>query len=69
MLENPGQIEGTVKLTMTLKEWEMVRDQMEEAKIGNKWPTCEIRDALNDMFSQARKIFYPTITEKEQANG
>jgi len=60
MIENPESIETTLKLTMTVKEWESLRDALE-----NKGDVsiCNLTRVINDLLSQARKVLYPTPKE------
>ena len=58
MLESPGLIEATMKITMTVKEWEELRDQLTE-----KWPSSRLSSAITSVLSDARKTIYPP--EKE----
>ena len=53
MIENPQEIEATLKLTMSIKEWEDLRDQLE-----NKWPSSRLSDYITDVITQARKVYY-----------
>lgn len=48
----PEDIEFTLLLTMTLKEWEVL-----SAQLGDKYPAWKIGAAISDMQMQARKIF------------
>ena len=68
MLEKPGEIQATMKITMSLKSWEELRDQLDKINISECYVAYELRNKINDLFSQARKIFYPTIKEKEEAD-
>jgi len=53
MIENPDSIEATIKITMTVKEWTELRDQLE-----NNWPTSGLSRTITDVMIQARKVFY-----------
>ncbi len=59
MIENPDSIEATMKLTMTIKNWTELRDQL-----AIKWPSSDLSYAITDLLSQARKVFY--VKEKEE---
>lgn len=52
--EKPGEIEYTLTVTMKAKEWEDFREQLNQ-----KWPSSEIQHQINDLLSQARKIYWP----------
>ena len=53
MIEAPQEIECTMKITMSMKEWENLRDQLE-----NKWPSSRLQQAINHVLSDARKVYY-----------
>lgn len=53
--EKPDDITFSLTVTATAKEFEQLRDQI--ADIG-KHPTTEFRYALNDVLTQARKIYW-----------
>lgn len=56
MIEKPDEIVATMKLTMPVKEWEELRDQL-----SSKWPSHDFSRAINDLLSQARKVVYPSV--------
>lgn len=53
MIEKPAEIECTMKITMSMKEWENLRDQLE-----NKWPSSRLQHAITHALSEARKVYY-----------
>ncbi len=53
-VEKPGEIEYTMTITMKAKDWEELRDQLETA-----WPAAILAKNINDLLSQARKIYWP----------
>lgn len=53
MIENPGEIECTMKITMTMTEWEELRDQLE-----SKWPSSRLSSAITHVLVNARKVYY-----------
>jgi hypothetical protein len=53
MIEAPDEIEATVKITMSVKEWTALRDQLE-----NKWPSSRLGSAITQVISEARKVYY-----------
>lgn len=56
--ENPGKIEFTIIATLTADQWETIREAL--YKDGKFYgPTGELIDAINDVLSQARKIYWP----------
>jgi len=58
MIENPQEIECTMKLTMSVKEWEKLRDQLE-----SKWPSSRLQQAITQVLSEARKVYYANDVE------
>lgn len=66
LIENPKDIEGTIKLTMTMREWEELQGQLITA-----WPSSRLSQTITDLLCQARKVFYahepeaPAQSEKE----
>ena len=59
MMENPDEIEATLKITMSLKKWGNLRDQL-----SNTYPSWELSAAIADLLGQAREIFYPKVDEE-----
>lgn len=53
MLESPETMEATMKITMTVKEWEDFRDQLD-----NKWPSSRFSSAITSMLADARRVVY-----------
>jgi len=53
-MEDPGNIEATMKITMTLEAWTNLRDQLQD-----KWPSSDLSCTINDLIMQSRKVFYP----------
>lgn len=53
MAEKPEDIEFTMKITATAKEWEELRDQLQQ-----RWPSSRLNNIITDLLSQARKVFY-----------
>lgn len=53
--ENPGDIEYTLIVTATAKEWEEFRDQL-----ANVYPSWKFSSAITDLLAQARKIYWPS---------
>lgn len=52
-VENPGDVEFTMTITMPAKEWEQLRDALQ-----NKWPASALSCRISDLLGQARKIFW-----------
>lgn len=53
MIENPQEIEATLKITMTVKEWEELRDQLQ-----GKWPSSRLNAAITSVLTDARRVVY-----------
>ena len=60
MIENPDNIELTIKITMKTKEWDIIRNQLDE-KTSEGWYFAK---AITEAFSQIRKIVYINQNEK-----
>lgn len=58
MVESPDNIEMTMKITMTIREWTELRDQLE-----NKWPSLRLSQAINSLIVDARKVYYAPETD------
>lgn len=54
-VENPDSVTVTLSLTMTLKEWQELRDQL-----ANDWPSWRVGSDINNMLGQVRQTFYPS---------
>ena len=67
MIEEPKKIDATMKTTMTIEAWENLRNQLREVgNVYSTFPTNVFIAQINDLLLQARKVFYPTIEEKER---
>jgi hypothetical protein len=53
MIEEPNAVEATMKITMTVKEWEDLRDQL-----AQRWPSSRLSSAITNLLSEARKVVY-----------
>lgn len=53
MVENPDDIEMTMKITMTVGDWTKLRDQLQQ-----KYPSWRLSGMITNLLSQARKVFY-----------
>lgn len=53
MIEEPGEIQATMKITMAVKEWEELRDQL-----AQKWPSSRLHSAITSVIIEARKVYY-----------
>lgn len=53
MIEEPGNIVATMKITMTVQEWEQLRDQLARA-----WPSSKLNESITAVLTEARKVIY-----------
>lgn len=54
-IENPENIEATIVITMSVGEWEKLREQLD-----NEWPAWKLSSAIRQMLLDARAKIYPT---------
>ena len=59
MIEKPGEVKFTAKITMTADQWEALRDQLNRAEFHEQ-PARFLREKIIDILAQARKIYYRT---------
>lgn len=53
-IEEPDKVEVTLTMTMSVKNWCELRDQLQA-----KWPSADLSGHITDMLAQVRKIVYP----------
>lgn len=53
MIEKPDDIQATMKITMSVKEWTAIRDQL-----ADTWPSWQFSVAITQIISDARKVYY-----------
>jgi hypothetical protein len=53
MIENPDEMEATIKITMPVKEWIELRDQLAE-----KWLSSRLSMAITSVVNEARQVYY-----------
>lgn len=53
MIENPDEIVATMKITMSVKDWVSLRDQLQ-----NAYPSWMLSRAITDLVTEARKVFH-----------
>ena len=58
MIEAPQEVECTMKLTMSVKEWEDLRTQLED-----KWPSSRLSQGITQILSEVRKVYYAKENE------
>jgi hypothetical protein len=51
--QSPNEIEFTLKITMPMKDWCALRDQLPE-----KWPSSRISLAVNRVITESQNVFY-----------
>jgi hypothetical protein len=69
MIEDPDLIEATMKITMKVKEWDLLRSvldchgpfQTAEQHGMSHWLT----NTVTDLIGQARRVIYPSISFQE----
>jgi hypothetical protein len=59
-IENPGDVEVTLTVTMKASMWEALRDEL-----SNKHPASEFSYRITDLLAQTRKVLWSdTDTDK-----
>ena len=66
--ENPDSHEYTMTMTMPLGDWTELRDQLYGGKTYAAWPASTLTSAINDMVSQAQKIYWPEDPDDRDLN-
>ena len=69
MVETPHDVVFTMKITMTAKEWESLREAMDKLDLHEKnkhGPVRMLMGHITDLLAQARKVFYPIPSTKEE---
>ena len=59
-LTEPREIEASLTITMKVKEWEQLRDQL-----NGSWPSWKLSAHITDLLSQVRRIVYPKSEDEE----
>jgi hypothetical protein len=65
-VEQPGEVEFTMTITMKAREWEALYDEL-----SNKWPASTLSYHISDLLGQARRIFWsdePSATNPGASN-
>lgn len=60
--EKPDEITFRLTLVATAKEFELLRDQLEDIKAH---PCSELKYGLSDVLGQARKMFWARPTDND----
>jgi hypothetical protein len=68
MIENPADVELTMKFTMKAKDWEILRDQIYNNLNGKSvsWPLSELTHGIDNAFAKIRKIVYADEMENKE---
>ena len=53
-IEDPGSIEATIKIRMTINRWQELREQLAAV-----WPSSELSSTIGDLLRQVDKEFFP----------
>lgn len=64
--EKPEEIEYTMTITMSAKEWEKLAGQLRDSKGGYAYPATNLVRSIYDLLGQARKIYWPTEPADQQ---
>lgn len=64
--EKPGEIVYTMTITMTADEWSKLRDQLDESKLCQSFPSWQLRHDITDLLAQTRKVYWPKDVETPQ---
>lgn len=60
MIEKPEDIECTMKITMTVREWVALRDELKSS-----YPSWKLSHAIDSLVTDARKTYYPPEGDKD----
>lgn len=60
----PNEIEFSLTVTMTLKEWVNLKAQM-----SKDWPSWKLSAAISDMVLEATRTFRPKVTTEAETEG
>ena len=63
-IENPDEIEATLKMTMPIGNWIRLKDQLE-----NKWPSSDLNRTIAGLLLQVTQTFYPDKIEETKNKG
>jgi hypothetical protein len=53
-LENIGDMEATLTLTMTVNEWSQLKAQIDQSDEHHRWPTWVFLRTISNLISKAR---------------
>lgn len=69
LAENPGDIEFTLKVTMTADQWEELRDSLQKAadRGQSNYPASQLTHAITSILCDARKTFWSDSDDGKDA--
>lgn len=53
MVEDPDRVQVTIKITMSIKEWTDLRDQL-----SKEWPSSNLSYQITDVVGKMRRVVY-----------
>ncbi len=53
-LDNPDEMEATMTLSMPLKEWKQLKEQIG----APRWPSCDFAIAITELIYEASRSFH-----------
>jgi len=56
---NPADIEVSLTMTMKLKEWKELKEQMN----SDRWPSCDLTGKISEIVRQIDKVYYPEASQ------
>jgi len=59
-VSDPDDIECSVKITMPLRKWRQLRDQL-----NSKWPSWELSSAISSMLRNVEGVYYAEEVETD----
>ncbi len=65
--EKPEDIVFTLTVTMRAGDWETLREQLDASTLGTSWPAYGLKRQIDDLLGQARKIYWPSVTDAKPA--
>lgn len=62
-LQNTDNIEATVSITMPVRDWKALFNQLREANIAYTWPASDLADVSRDIVTAAIEKFEKVISK------
>jgi hypothetical protein len=63
-LDNPDDMQATMTLTMSVKEWRQLRKQLSDS-----WPSCDFSRQIGDLVRAAEAHFYANDDARKALGG